>query len=668
MSDFAQIARKFARKISLKNSGDGAMNIIEFIESKQGLRFAPELSGTGLFPVQKFILKCYYNLPLESEEKVISIPRSWDKAGSLNEDDFYHFTEVEYLAWLYDQGRTNIKDLSTAANRRELVLVVGRRSGKSAISAMVAAYETYLLLRKHNPQAYYGMPDGAAIQICTVATAQDQAAMLYNEVKRHYSNCDFFTPYQSRDTQKGAGFQTPHDIERTGSIVNDGVKGLETLKVKFFSSNSSGLRGPANIVVIMDEFAFFPYTGVTSDREVFQAVTPSQATFSPKDPSNPKRPIGPVEYRRIMISSPYAKRGLFYETYMLAKAQDEGSKSTLMFQIPSWEVNPTIPKDFLEAEFAKNPENFRCEYGAEFSDTIKSWISDESILEPSLDYEHRPVTSGRPREPHYMGLDLAVAGDGTAAVLTRPVAIDENTTKIELVYHEEWRPNFAWDELNPHLIAPFVPYAKNLNDIDVLDFDKIAEWLEILTRKFYIPEGVYDQWSAHAFDQVLAKKRVENISSQKFTAQDSGMMYNAFKELLYSEKLILYDYPCILNSDATHKKHAPYIAELLTLEATAESKNKLIVQAPQIPGMHDDFSDALVRSVWLSLQAMSKGKFKYTALRGAGRNSRSEVGYSSRDSRLEEVRRARQGDLGTKRPSSQAQARMAKMASRYRSR
>lgn len=62
-----------------------------------------------------------------------------------------------------------------------MILSIGRRSGKTTISACIAAYETYKLISKGDPQGYYGLPHSNNIQIISVATDKDQAGLLYRQ-------------------------------------------------------------------------------------------------------------------------------------------------------------------------------------------------------------------------------------------------------------------------------------------------------------------------------------------------------------------------------------------------------------------------------------------------------------------------------------------------------
>jgi hypothetical protein len=599
---FADIARRVSRQILEDDTKKPVLSIIDFIESPIGLQFTVDQQGASLFPVQKFILKAYYGNELDTTHQYINIPKSWRYAGSSRPDHFYKFTEQEYLAYLHSEGRCNIKHLDHP--RRELALAVGRRSGKSAISAMIAAYELYKLLNKSNPQRYFGLKPHDTIKICSVAPSVDQAKLIYTELRKHSKNCEYIKSHLAKDTQSEMLFQAPFDLEETGKF-KDG--GLASLGISFHSANAGSLRGHNNYVIILDEFAFFPYDGVTSDREVYQSITPSTAAFSPKDPNIPTQSIGEVESRIIMISSPFGKSGLFYEKFQVAMGGLIGSDDILMIQAPTWEVNPTVPASYLQKEYAKNPENFTCEFGAQFSDSIKSWIEDRDKFIKCIQPDLRAEERGRPRQAHFLGLDVAIKDDRTAVVLTRP-----EDGRIKLVYHEQWQAGVPWEELNAHLKAPLVEYAMGLEGVTMLDFDAIADWIEELSRRFYIKRGIFDQWNGYALEQTLKKRGLLEIITQNFTNIEKTTMFEAWKQMMYYEKHIMYNYPI-----PPDKKYAEYIQELLELEARKVSKHITDVQAPKIQGKHDDFSDAYIRSSWLCMEHIDTSK-KYFAGRPSG--------------------------------------------------
>ena len=117
-NSLSKLANSFAKEASDEND---VKDIITFLEAPWGLNLNE--STQPLFPAQKFILKLYYKIPLETETKTILI------RDKFNERELYHFTEKEYLEHLYNQGRCNINYLDDKP-RNELVLIVGRRGSK----------------------------------------------------------------------------------------------------------------------------------------------------------------------------------------------------------------------------------------------------------------------------------------------------------------------------------------------------------------------------------------------------------------------------------------------------------------------------------------------------------------------------------------------------------
>jgi hypothetical protein len=554
------------------------LSIIDFID-----RFKL-LEKEGLFPVQRFILKLYYNIPLNDKIKTIRI------TDQLNTKVLYEMTEAEYLAYLYSQGRCNVRE-QDGRERRELILCLGRRSGKSTLSAIIAAYELYKLLCRGHPQSFYGLPSGSEIRVLCIANDKEQASIVYGDMQGHVGSVDYFKSSLVHDTQTFLKFQTENDRSKFG----EGKKA--TITATFKSSIAKGLRGRGIICAILDELAFFVDDGKSSAERVYKAIFPSIAQFSPKDPRNKHRPMGPSHGRIIAISSPDAREGFFYRLYQLAMSKDKGSSNMLMVQAPTWEVNPTLDPSYYETEYHKDPKSFATEHGAEFSDRVRGWIEDHRDLMDCVPPELRPMARGLPREPFWAGVDFGISKDGTAISLTHVWA-----GKIQLAYHEVWYPRKSWRESNPHLPAPMTPYANRLQDVMRLDVDEIAEWFRVLSTRFFIIQGVFDQWAGPIFEQHLHKRGLSQFSMRNFSVSDSSQAYQTAKMLMFSRQLSLYDFPLPdgVSSDMSKRLHSPIIHELLELQATSGGKNIIIVEAPKVSGKHDDVSDSFVRSVLLA--------------------------------------------------------------------
>ena len=164
-------------------------------------------------------------------------------------------------------------------------------------------------------------------------------------------------------------------------------------------------------------------------------------------------------------------------------------------------------------------------------------------------------------------------------------------------------------------------------DRERLEFDDVADWIAELSRKFYIVEGLFDQWSGIPLEQALWKRGLRQMRSEHLTKNKSSEMFRNFKDMMFDKRLQLYDWPI-----PEGEKHCTYVQELLELQATHHSKYITTVEAPNIEGKHDDMSDALVRMIWLASQKLGKPKYMVSSRRNndggsiAHRKTRRRIG------------------------------------------
>jgi hypothetical protein len=563
-------------QVSKENTQDTPpVDIITFAEAPWGLNMNKVTGNTTLRPVQKMILKCFYNIPLEEKEKTIIV------RDFLNEQELYRFTEKEYLGYLWNEGRTNLREQTFSINRNELILVCGRRGGKSKLGAIVSAYEAYALLKKPHPQKHFGITDNAEIYISTVATSTDQAQLLFNDIAAYIDHSPYFTRYKNPPTLQYMTLRTSHDIEsdtKSSSII-----------IQAAPCSARGLRGMSNMVVIMDEQAHFvDSSSNTSDTVIYDAVTPSTLSFG-------------KEAKILNLSSPLNKQGKLWELYN----QSFGSEKLLMFQIPTWELYPDIDSSELRERYRRNPDVYWCEIGAKFSDTVKSWMPREQLLR-CVDHTLKKKVRGSPRTPHFMGVDIGLKKDMTAFSVVHIEHIKEPVFDLEgRVIDEIIVPKYEMDyqEVMQAGVGEFA-------NMEFLDFDTIADRIEAVAREFAIHKGLFDQYNGVPLKQSLDKKGLTQFEMMYFDRRINSELYNNFILQVIDGKLRLYD------EDGSAETPGTFISEILDLQSEYVSKYITMVFAPEVEGKHDDRSDSFVRALWCATQwAMSKGAMDPASVR-----------------------------------------------------
>ncbi len=532
----AQIANEF-----ISGNTQQVVDVVTFVEAPWGL-------GIDLLPAQKFMLKCFYGMPLDSNSKSIEVP------DVLNEKILYRFSEREFLGFLKEEGRCNT-DVIEGKNFHELVMVLGRRGTKSTLASCISNYELYKLVKRGDPSEHYGFPSNTEIVILNVAPTDDQAGVVFGMIQGMATKCPYLKDRSLHQTMTYFDLQTDADRKLHG-------KPRASLLSIAGGCSSNSLRGRNAIVVVMDEMAFFidKDNSRFSGGEVYKALTPSMSSFG-KD--------GKV----ICLSSPYAKFGRFYERYM--ESFDE-QDYTLMFRMYSAMSNPTIPSEILRAAYRRDRSSFMCEYGGEFSDRVTAWVEIESELKKCVTVKPAP-SRGKPDTPYYMGIDLGFQNDGTAISI-----VHREQKKVILDYADVWFSGSSdvW-EFQDGIYRNCTKYR----DKELLRIADIVSEVKSLCRWFPIKRGIFDQSNGYALAELLSDAGFNQFEMTHFTDQMNHEVFELVKRL-YSEWLIeLFDHPVL-------------IPEMLSLEATKMSKGRVDVAAPGRRGAHDDISDSFTRAVW----------------------------------------------------------------------
>jgi len=550
-------------------------DIMEFVTAPWGLAMGCSSDVPGLYPAQRFIIKGYYGLELDNSSK-----RDIIINDQFNEKELYRFNEQEYMMYLFNEGRLG-RIYEPGKLCPNMVLVCGRRAGKSTITSCIITYEVYKLLNKYCPQEYYQIMPEDPIKVTCISTSKETASELFTKIVGHIERSEFFRKFRSKPTQQYVNLRTQRDLDKYGP------KGLASITIRVAPCSAKGLRGPGNIVVALDEMAFFfadeKTTNVVSTKDrndgaIYKAATPSVAKF--------KKPDGTPDGKIICLSSPGPKSGKFYSEY--ERAFEDDNEDLFMMQAPTWEIDPEMSTQFLKNTYKANSISFKSEYGAQFSDQLFGWIDDPDIVRKNVIPGLRIKERSTYRVPHFMGIDLGLKKDGTAITIghwVQDVVDGVKLDKLEVDYHGV---RYASDE------------GKNY-----FEPDEMVEWIASFTSKFYIAKGLLDQYYDMTMEPKLHKMGFKQFEARHFNDSLNSTVYQMLLSCLLSSTLRLPE------GNETYVKgirstDSELVAELLTLQAQQKSKYIIRVEAPQREGEHDDLSDSLARMIYLAHEYRDK--------------------------------------------------------------
>jgi len=557
---------------STKLKDDVERNIIEFSEAYWGLGLGSVPGVPPLFPVQKFIFKCFYNIELDNSKRNIIV------RDKFNEKDRFRFTELEYLSFLCDEGRINIKEVTGDTNdsRQKLILVIGRRGLKTSTIGVLVCFEIYKLLKKTSPQEYYRIMPDDEIQFSCIATDKEQASELFRRIAGHLERSEYFKKYRSKPTQHYMRLDTQRDIELYGH------RQRPSLRVNASPCSARGLRSKNNIIVVLDEMAHFFESEKGSDKSdtaVYEAVTPSLAKFNGPD--------GEPHGKTICISSPADRSGKFYSLYQ--RSMEADCDDWLMINAPSWEVDHTLSPKYLRGKYIENPTSYDSEFGGQFSDRVSAWIENEQILRMNIIPGMRFKEMTYERVPHFLGIDVGLKNDGTALAITHIVKEERGGEMKNIIELDCIEVRYAKDEGKEF----FTP-------------DEMAEWVASYMNKFFIVKGMMDQYYGLSMIPTLHKKGHKQIEARHCSREFNSRVYqNLMSQMLDSSLKIPEGQERVVDGKKT--KDIDLVLEMLRLRARSHSKYIISVFAPEIKGAHDDLSDAFSRSVFLATEYLSGG-------------------------------------------------------------
>ena len=219
---------------------------------------------------------------------------------------------------------------------KQLILVAGMRSGKTALASIMGVYEFWDTITIQNPSEHYGLLKDQPIFISCVATSEKQALDgVFSNMVNMIENCEWLNTY--------------FDL----NIRSDRIECEEQhVIMQVLSSWANTAVGRSNRCVIFDELANFEDTqGKRGAWEIWSRLRKSTDTF--KDDGHV-----------IGISSPRSQTDIIMELYDQA-TREVNNSHTLALKEPTWKMNPNFTEAALRAEYKWDMTAFFRDYACE---------------------------------------------------------------------------------------------------------------------------------------------------------------------------------------------------------------------------------------------------------------------------------------------------------------
>lgn len=513
--DFANIVTKIREKIALdsnENSAPYIPDIIEFCNSKKYL----DLPGKKilLYPMQTIILKCFYR----------GQPGNENVALTPEELQLMHDNKMQSVIDKYNSGHLF----------NELVLVLGRRGGKDFLVSMIALYEAMKLLEIPGgcPFKYYGIDSSNPIFILTIATAADQAFLLFSEIQKKMQTSDYFRTKIGHMGSDRIWLLTPEDRKNNKELIDAGLANAVTkgsVVIMSGHSNSDSLLGKGYAALLFDEVASFKTTGAYSGARMYEALGPGTLAFNKLIGHDENgNEIRRSDAKIVSISSPRSEEGILYSLYNEAKEVDE----RLAFKLPTWKVNLRITEELCrKTNKFMSPEAFQMEFGAEFSGTAGEKFIPNHYIDAAIDLGRElgleQKITGMPGMAYFAHLDPSSTSHNYALVLLHTeerILIREK----EGVRTKEKIKLFIVDHIK--MWTPHSGSAINVNEVDQYIID--------LARRFRFAMVSYDSWNSIASVQKLRAKGIPTKITP-FRKQYKMAIYDHLEHLLVNRTLAL---------------------------------------------------------------------------------------------------------------------------------
>lgn len=448
--------------------------------------------------------------------------------------------KYETLVHLYGEEKANLRFKQTC---NEVILQLGKGSGKDYTSTIVCAYIVYLLLCLKDPAKYYGKPSGDTIDILNIAVNADQARnVFFANFKKRITGCKWFDGRYDTPTQNGISFD-------------------KSIRVFSGHSEREAFEGLNLFVAVLDEISAFALESASGNEQAKTAdavYKMYRASVDSRFPDYGKVlllsfPRFAGDYIQQRYDAAVLEKETILKQYIMKLDPDlpdghEGNEFTIeweedhivryayprLFALrrPTWEVNPTVRidspamvraaredlGDFL-GRFACMPSNLSDGFFKNKEAIDRAFVTQNGVDEDGVFLER---FKGKEDTKYYLHVDLAQKHDHCV---------------VAMAHVEKWidiKIGADYSEVHPVVVIDCIRWWTPTKTKTV-DFADVRDFIVALRRRgFDIRLATFDRWNSHDTMNILTNEH--GIPTDILSVDKKH--YDDYLSIMYDNRLV----------------------------------------------------------------------------------------------------------------------------------
>jgi hypothetical protein len=430
--------------------------------------------------------------------------------------------------------------------KNEIILQLGKGSGKDHTSTVACAYVVYKLLCLKDPARYFGKPPGDAIDIINVAINAEQAKNVFfkgfrNKIEKSpwfagkydpkvnsitfNKSITVYSGHSERESHEGLNLFMAVLDEISGFATevgtgNDQGKTADNIYKAFRGTVDSRFPDLGKVVLLsfpryQGDFISKRYEDVIMDKDTLERRY--------KFVINEELPEGPDNEFEIVWEEDHIKSYKYPRMFALKR--------------PTWEVNPTRKIDDFKIAFLTDPGDAMMRFLCTPTYSSDAFFKQRDKLEKCMTLRnpldnHRRFDSNFKPDPdktYYIHADLAQKHDKCAVA----IAHVERWVNIQVIKD--------YEQVAPVVVVDAVAWWEPKIEGPV-DLSEVKKWIMNLRREgFNVGMVTFDRWQSFDIQQELKAvgMRTDTVSVAKKHYEDLAMM-------IYEERVAMPMLPILL--------------------------------------------------------------------------------------------------------------------------